>query len=109
MRREGAELSVHGNAPLTILRPALPLGSAHKGFHGRVEAISTAGIDCGFSPAELERRLIEIGFVEGARVEIIHEGTFGRDPIAVRVNDATIALRRREAMAVLVRGSDDFS
>ena len=26
----------------------------------------------------------------------------GRDPIAVRVNDATIALRRREAMAILV-------
>jgi ferrous iron transport protein A len=108
MRRQGAELSVHGNAPPTVVRPALPLGGAHKGFRGRVEAISTAGVDCGFSPAELERRLIEIGFVEGARVEIIHEGTFGRDPIAVRVNDATIAVRRREAMAVLVRASDDL-
>jgi len=26
----------------------------------------------------------------------------GRDPIAVRINDATVALRRREAMAILV-------
>ena len=27
---------------------------------------------------------------------------FGRDPIAVRVNNTTVALRRREAMAILV-------
>ena len=51
---------------------------------------------------ELERRLLELGFVEGAEVEILHEGPLGRDPIAVRVNDYTIALRRREAMAILV-------
>jgi ferrous iron transport protein A len=51
---------------------------------------------------ELERRLIELGFVEGARVQILHEGLFGRDPIAVRVNEATVALRRREAASILV-------
>ena len=27
---------------------------------------------------------------------------FGRDPIAVRINEATVAMRRREAMAILV-------
>ena len=91
------------------LGEGVPLGSAHKGFRGRVEAIKTDGIDCGLSPAEVERRLIEIGFMEGARVEIIHEGAFGRDPIAVRVNDATVALRRREAMAILVRAADERS
>ena len=90
-------------------RASVSLGSARKGFRGRVQAIDTTGIDCGLSPAEIERRLIEIGFVEGPRVEIIHEGVFGRDPIAVRVNDATIALRRREAMAVLVRAADGTS
>jgi ferrous iron transport protein A len=51
---------------------------------------------------ELESRLIELGFVEGARVEILHEGLVGRDPIAVRVENVTIALRRREAMAIIV-------
>ena len=51
---------------------------------------------------ELERRLLELGFVEGAEVEVLHEGPLGGDPIAVRVNDSTIALRRREAMAILV-------
>ena len=54
------------------------------------------------SAAELESRLIELGFVEGARVEVLHEGAVGRDPIAVRVENITIAVRRREAMAIIV-------
>ena len=80
----------------------LPLGLARRGFSGRIDAVSTADASSGVSAAEIERRLIELGFVEGARVEILHEGLIGRDPIAVRVNDATVALRRREAMAILV-------
>ena len=56
----------------------------------------------GLPPPELERRLIELGFVEGATVELLHQGLFGGDPIAVRVAATTIALRRREAMAVMV-------
>ena len=56
----------------------------------------------GLTAMELERRLLELGFVEGAEVEVLHEGPLGGDPIAVRVNDTTIALRRREAMAILV-------
>ena len=57
---------------------------------------------CGLPVDELERRLIELGFTEGAHIEILHEGAIGRDPIAVRVNNATVALRRREAMAIQV-------
>ena len=79
-----------------------PMGRALPGFRGRIDAILAAE-DTSVLPAdELERRLIELGFVEGAIVEILHEGLFGRDPIAVRVDNATVALRRREAMAVLV-------
>ncbi len=55
-----------------------------------------------WSDTELETRLIEMGFVEGARIEVLHEGLVGRDPIAVRVENVTIAVRRREAMAVMV-------
>jgi ferrous iron transport protein A len=40
--------------------------------------------------------------VEGARVKVLHEGIVGRDPIAVRIENVTIAVRRREAMAVIV-------
>jgi ferrous iron transport protein A len=79
-----------------------PLGLARPGFHGRVRHIAvTAGVD-GLTATELERRLLEIGFLEGAAVEVLHEGPLGRDPIAIRLNGITVALRRREAMAVFV-------
>lgn len=82
--------------------PGTPLGEARRGFCGRLQAIRVADGSRGLSPAELETRLIELGFVEGAYIELLHEGAFGRDPIAVRVDNATVALRRREAMAILV-------
>ena len=85
-----------------INKPTIALGAARVGFRGRIQALSTAGSRTGLPAQELERRLIELGFVEGAPVELLHEGLFGGDPIAVRIADTTIALRRREAMAILV-------
>ncbi len=52
---------------------------------------------------ELERRLLEFGFVEGAAFEVIHQGLIGADPIAVRLDDMRVALRRRDAEDVWVR------
>ena len=80
---------------------SLLLGEAPCGFRGRIEAIKVVETPGGLPAAEIENRLLELGFVEGAHVEILHEGAFARDPIAVRVNHATIALRRREAMSIL--------
>jgi ferrous iron transport protein A len=60
---------------------------------------NVGGVDC----AELERRLLEAGFVEGARVTLLHEGPLGGDPIAVRLDDMRVAIRRREAHGVLVQ------
>jgi len=51
---------------------------------------------------ELQRRLLEFGFVEGARIEVIHEGAIRRDPIAVRLDDMSVALRRRDAEDVFI-------
>lgn len=82
--------------------PHLPLGQARRGFRGHICSISVTDERSGLPTAELERRLIELGFTEGATVEILHEGIIGHDPIAVRVNNATVALRRREAMAIFV-------
>lgn len=79
-----------------------PLGALRRGFKGRVRHFAPTEVRSGLPPEEIERRLIELGFVEGIPVQILHEGLFGRDPIAVRVNGATVALRRREAMAILV-------
>jgi ferrous iron transport protein A len=80
----------------------LSLGQAPRGFIGRIRAIDAAACSSVLTPTELESRLLEMGFVEDARVEILHEGMFGRDPIAIRVNNATVAIRRREAMAIIV-------
>ena len=98
------------NAPLRRETDADPVGvrrlsEARRGDRGVVisvspEAFSAAGA---VEREELERRLLEIGFVEGARVELLHEGFLGRDPIAVRLDDMRVALRRREAQGVLVR------
>ena len=82
--------------------PGVPLGMVRRGFCGHIHAIRVDAGAHGLTADELERRLLELGFVEGAAVEVLHEGPVGRDPIAVRLNDTTIALRRREAMAVFV-------
>ena len=88
-------------------RRTLDLGRAAKGFRGRIVRIGGgAASDTGLAPAELERRLLEIGLVEGATVEIVHEGLIGRDPIAVRINETMVALRRREATAIQVEATD---
>jgi len=87
-----------------VQSPAQRLSAAPRGGVGRIVAIDPSG-DAdkhGVGADELERRLLEIGFVEGARFEILHEGPVGRDPIVVRVDDTRIALRRRDAHAILV-------
>jgi ferrous iron transport protein A len=58
--------------------------------------------DHGVGVVELQRRLLEFGFVEGAHVEVLHEGAIRRDPIAVRLDDMRVALRRRDAEDIWV-------
>jgi ferrous iron transport protein A len=82
--------------------PQMPLGLAKRGYCGVIQHLAAGDAGSALSDVELESRLIELGFVEGARVEVLHEGIVGRDPIAVRVENITIAVRRREAMAIIV-------
>lgn len=82
--------------------PQIPLGVARRGYCGVIHHLAADGTGSALSAAELESRLIELGFVEGARVEVLHEGIVGRDPMAVRIENVTVAVRRREAMAVIV-------
>jgi ferrous iron transport protein A len=58
--------------------------------------------DHGVGVEELQRRLLEFGFVEGAHLEVLHEGAIRRDPIAVRLDDMRVALRRRDAEDIWV-------
>jgi ferrous iron transport protein A len=80
----------------------VPLGLAKRGYSGVIQHLAARDAGSKLSDLELESRLIELGFVEGARVEVLHEGLVGGDPIAVRVENVTVAVRRREAMAVIV-------
>lgn len=80
----------------------LTLADARRGFRGRVSCLLPIPGNGRLDPDEMEKRLIEMGFIEGAPVEILHEGPFGGDPIAVRIGSATVALRRRDARAILV-------
>jgi ferrous iron transport protein A len=73
----------------------LKLGHLEKGLKARIIRVGGEGI-----PVELTERLLEMGFLEGAEVEVIHEAPFGKDPVAVRVRGALIALRRNEADAI---------
>ena len=80
----------------------LPLGLAKRGYAGVIQHLAAGDAGSALGDVELESRLIELGFVEGAKVEVLHEGIVGGDPIAVRVQNITIAIRRREAMAIIV-------
>ncbi|QIL81188.1 ferrous iron transport protein A [Diaphorobacter sp. HDW4A] len=52
---------------------------------------------------ELVLRLMEIGFLPGEQVRVLATGFPGADPLAIRVGQATFALRRDEAAFVLVQ------
>jgi ferrous iron transport protein A len=82
---------------------AEPLSGGRRGFAGVIVEVRPTQTTGGLEGGEIERRLIEMGLVEGAPVEILHEGLFGRDPIAVKLTDRIVALRRREARSVMVR------
>jgi ferrous iron transport protein A len=72
------------------------LARLHKGACGMVSAVAE---EAGASV----RRLMELGFVPGERIEVIAELRPGGDPIAVRIGSSIFALRRREAQAVTVQ------
>jgi ferrous iron transport protein A len=104
-------MNVHWRRPLgtdadrTLSKDVRRLADVRRGDRGEVLSVSPetmTGVPAA-EREELERRLLEIGFVEGARIEVLHEGFIGRDPIAVRLDDMRVALRRREAQGVLIR------
>ncbi|MBC7167573.1 FeoA family protein [Phenylobacterium sp.] len=94
----------NGAAPGTGGRE-IPLSQARLGQRGVIARVHARPdvTHHGLAADELERRLLELGFVEGAAVEVIHEGLIGGDPMAVRLDDMRVALRRRDAAEVTIR------
>lgn len=104
----GGLYPVAGSASECPMSNVIKLSEARLGDRG---VITSVGTHCHHQAeeTELERRLLELGLVEGARIELIHEGLFGRDPIAVKVDDMRVALRRKEAASLTLRLGDDIA
>ncbi len=51
----------------------------------------------------IARRLRELGFDEGERVEVVASGPFGAEPLLVQIGFTRFALRRSEAARVHLR------
>ena len=72
----------------------LNLSQLRRGQHARI-----SHIDGGEA---LNRKLFELGIEEGMEVTLLHEGPIRRDPLAIRLGDSIIALRRRDALAIAI-------
>lgn len=83
----------------TAIAADIPLLDLAPGASARV--VSVAAVDSR-APAELGRRLAELGFLPGEAVRIVARGLLSRAPIAVRVGTATFALRLFEAACIRV-------
>jgi Fe2+ transport system protein FeoA len=83
---------------------SLPLAELRRGECGIVSGlVEAAGFADGrASGAILLARLRDLGFVAGARCEVIARMWPAGDPLVVRVGGSTFALRRAEAAAVRV-------
>ena len=83
---------------------AVSLGTLPRGEAGVVVQILDDAASLGAAAAStLRRRLLELGFVPGATVEMVATLWPSRDPVAVRVGTSTFALRRREADVIRVQ------
>lgn len=67
------------------------LYDAGTGHHVRLNRIEVQGV--------LRRRLLDLGFVPGNVIEVLQRSPLG-DPIAFRVNNTTIALRKEESTLI---------
>jgi ferrous iron transport protein A len=66
------------------------------------EVATIVAIDRDRVDPENARQLHEMGFDEGVDVELLHRAPFGGDPIALRVGNMGVALRKRLARMVVV-------
>jgi ferrous iron transport protein A len=84
----------------TVALPDIPLAELPPGTSARVTSVSVANAK---APAEVGRRLVELGFLPGESVRVVARGLLARAPIAVRIGTGTFALRLFEAACVRVR------
>ena len=84
-----------GPIALPMRLDVFPTGSV-----GTVAAVAAEGADA--QGIDLARRLMELGFLPGEPVRVLHRAFPSGDPLAVRIGNSTFALRRFEAALVAV-------
>lgn len=90
----GASPFAHpGPAPTVTTLDQLPVHAT-----ATIHQVQTTGHDGG----ALKRRLMELGFVPGERVQVLRRMFFGRGPLAVRVGTSTFAMRKMESSLIEV-------
>ncbi|RFU62701.1 FeoA family protein [Bacillus sp. V59.32b] len=67
------------------------LNQGEKGDVVRIISLNLGGV--------MRRRLLDLGFVPGAIIEVVRKSPLG-DPIAFRVSQTTIALRKEESSKI---------
>ncbi|HEU5133965.1 MAG TPA: FeoA family protein [Steroidobacteraceae bacterium] len=90
--------------PLSNAESSRPLAELRRGEAALVSGLAeVVGFDDGLgSGALLLARLRDLGFVAGARCQVIARMWPVGDPLVVRIGGSTFALRRAEAAAVRV-------
>ena len=68
----------------------------------RRTAATVESVDDHLPNDSISRRLRELGFVSGERVEVMAAGPFSAEPLLVQVGFTRFALRRSEAARVTV-------
>ena len=77
-----------------------PIDTLAVGETALIASIDRAGLD-----PYTAQRLCELGFDEGVDVEIMHRAPFGGDPLAVRVGNMVVALRREMARLIEIEAA----
>lgn len=84
--------------PLHGTSPAITLDKLPVRAVATIQGIKPGHHDGG----ALKRRLMELGFVPGERVQVLRRIFFGRGPLAVRVGTSTFAMRKLESSLIEV-------
>jgi ferrous iron transport protein A len=97
--------SSHPSPDLSLTHTPIPLNELQQ---GEVVRVASLALDSSAWLSSEERdlmlaRLRDLGFVAGARCEVLARMWFGGDPVVVRIGGSTFALRRAEAAAVRVQ------
>ena len=86
---------------MTQAVPPLSLDTLTVGAAATVTQVAAS--EAGDDGISLSRRLMELGFVPGEKVRLLKRGMPGGEPLAVKVGNATFALRRFEAALISIQ------